>query len=258
MSPDRESSDARIHPIAAWRAVRNLRKNPQDTQQVFLLTEALRGDSGRDMVRRFRNDPRGRELLVRRPSLLNTLTRHDWLASLPDGSLGRAYLDFVNAERLSAQGLVELSIESGLFKGAGKSDRHWVGARLRDMHDLFHVLSGYGRDELGEICVLAFSYPHQRTRSFLVLALAGAVRLSRVIGDWRVLGAVWQAWRHGCRTQWLPVQDLEGMLAENVDALRERLHIAQPTRYLAVLQRARGKGRGLSNTFLSDSSQDTA
>ena len=34
-----------IKPIAAWRAMRELLKNPDDTSQVFHIIEALKGDS---------------------------------------------------------------------------------------------------------------------------------------------------------------------------------------------------------------------
>ena len=34
-----------IKPLAAWRAMRELLKNPDDTTQVFHIIEALKGDS---------------------------------------------------------------------------------------------------------------------------------------------------------------------------------------------------------------------
>ena len=37
------------------------------------------------------------------------------------------------------------------------ADRETFGNRLRDMHDLWHVLTGYGMDEAGEAANLAFN-----------------------------------------------------------------------------------------------------
>jgi ubiquinone biosynthesis protein COQ4 len=37
-------------------------------------------------------------------------------------------------------------------------EREFFGDRVRDMHDLWHVLTGYGRDEAGEAANLAFTY----------------------------------------------------------------------------------------------------
>lgn len=225
-----------VRPLAALRALAALRRNPQDTQQVFLLTEALRGRSGLRLIERVRADAAGQRLLRERPALLDSLTDRAYLRSLPEGSLGRAYLAFMASEDLSAEGLVEVSRDTGLYVAGDTSDRGYFSKRLRDMHDLFHVLTGYGRDELGEICVLAFSYPHQRTRSFALIAFFGMLSLRHRLGVRGVSAAVRQAWRQGRRAAWLPVQPLEQLLAEDLQALRERLGIAVPTRYLAVQQ----------------------
>ena len=126
------------------------------------------------------------------------------------------------------------------------SDRHYIGRRLRDMHDLFHVLCGYGRDELGELCVLAFSYPQQGTRSFAVIAGLGSVVMSRRLGEHGVLAAVRQAWRDGRSAAWLPVQPLDTLLTRDLAELRRELRIPTPTRYLAVIDRLRARGRAIS------------
>lgn len=235
-----------VRPFKALEALLALRRDPQDTRQVFLLTEALKGRSPFVLLHRFRADPLGAQRLRERRTLLETLNRTEWLRSLPPGSFGRVYHDFLAEEQLSAQGLVDISMSAGTATPDDGSDRHYIGRRLRDMHDLFHVLCGYGRDEVGEICVLAFSYPHQHTRSFAVIASLGALTLRR---RWKVpgvVGAVWQAWRHGRAAAWLPVQPLESLLTRDLAELRRELRIQPPTRYLAVLDRARARGRPLA------------
>ena len=59
-----------IKPIAAWRAMRELLKNPDDTSQVFHIIEALKGDSLGAAVRRLRTIDRGRELLAQKPDIV--------------------------------------------------------------------------------------------------------------------------------------------------------------------------------------------
>lgn len=226
-----------IQPLVALRALLALRRNPQDTRQVFILGEAIKGKAPFALLHRFRQDPMGRERLRERRKLIDTLKRTDWLASLPEGTLGRAYLAFMAEENLSAQGLVEISMEGGMTLPDDGSDRHFIGRQLRDVHDLFHVLSGYGRDELGEVCVLAFSYPHQGTRSFAVIATLGALHLHRRLKVPGVLRAVWQAWRQGRAATWLLAQPMEELLTQDLTQLRRQLNIAPPTRYLAVLER---------------------
>jgi ubiquinone biosynthesis protein COQ4 len=55
-----------IKPLAAWRAMRELLKNPDDTTQVFHIIEALKGDSLGAAVRRLRSSDRGRALACRK------------------------------------------------------------------------------------------------------------------------------------------------------------------------------------------------
>ena len=52
--------------------------------------------------------------------------------------------------------LVEASEEQADALDAD-SDLALFATRQRDMHDLWHVLTEYGRDELGEACLLGFT-----------------------------------------------------------------------------------------------------
>lgn len=234
-----------VRPLVALRALLALRRNPQDTRQVFILGEAIKGQSPFTLLHRVRRDPMGAQRLRERRKLIDTLQRTDWLASLPEGSFGRTYHAFLAEQNLSAQGLVEVSMAGGMTMPDDGSDRHYLGRQMRDMHDLFHVLSGYGRDELGEVCVLAFTYPHQGTRSFAVIASLGALVLRRRLKVPGVLRAVWQAWRHGKAATWLLVQPMEELLPQNLQHLRQQLGIQAPTRYLAVLDRLAAQGRAV-------------
>lgn len=231
-----------IRPLVALRALRGIQKNPEDTQQVFVLTEALRGRSGLQLVHRFEEHPSGRKILKQRRSLLAILQNHAALELLPEGSLGRAYLDFMKSEQLSAQALVDSAKNTGLYKPGNTSDRVYLGSRLRDMHDLFHVLTGYGRDELGEMCVLAFCYPQQGTRSFAVLSFFGTLKLRRKLGLPEVTRATRQAYQHGKYAAWIPGEPIEDLLGENLEGLRARWRILPPTEYRAVIAKTQAQG----------------
>jgi ubiquinone biosynthesis protein COQ4 len=102
-------ADFRLHPIAAWRAMRALTRDREDTRQVFLLNDALRGRTTLRQLDRFRRTETGRTVLAERRQLLDRLSDRGSLGALPAGSLGRAYHDFMAAEHLSAEGLVAAS-----------------------------------------------------------------------------------------------------------------------------------------------------
>jgi ubiquinone biosynthesis protein COQ4 len=236
----------RVQPLAAARALKNLLKDPQDTRQVALLTSALRGRSGQIQYNRFKTSPNGARILAEKRRLGDVLDNHAYLATLPENSLGRRYLAFMAEENLSAKGLKDVTAEATAnLKDAGE-DVMIFADRTRDLHDLYHVIAGYGRDEIGELSVLAFSYPQQRLRSYAVIAFFGALNFSNLlarhkIGARYVFGAIAQAYRHGKQAAWLPGEDIEALLPENIETLRRRLNIAPPDKYQALIERIRAK-----------------
>lgn len=92
------AGDTRLRPFEAMRAVRKLIATPGDTSQVFVIFRAMRGRSGQRSFRRFVESPVGQAVLRERRDLFPILTDREGLERLPPGSLGRAYLDFVEAE----------------------------------------------------------------------------------------------------------------------------------------------------------------
>jgi len=232
-----------VRPIEALRALRDFSRNPQDTTQVFRLTDALRGRSMIAPFERFRATAHGARVLRERLPLLAALSNRAALLALPAGTFGRAYADFMAEEDLSAEGLVALSGAKESWTGAGASDMEFYGARLREMHDLYHVLAGYGRDELGEICVLAFSYKQVGTRSFRAIYGLGQVKLALEWRSWNVLAAIREAERHGQVAAWLPAENLENLLGEDLNLLRQRFNISSPVIYQALIRQMRARAQ---------------
>jgi ubiquinone biosynthesis protein COQ4 len=202
------SIDTRLHPVQAFRAVRRLIAAPDDTGQVFIVLQALRGRSGVRLFRRFAAEPTGAAVLRDRRCLLATLRNHAALARLAEASLGRAYLAFMTEEELSADALAETSQQN--WRPAPSEDLTLFRDRQRDSHDLGHVLTGYGRDPLGELCLLAFNYAQSRHLGMAMIVLMGLAKMPRGAG--RERRAVLQAWRAGRRAAWLAGQDWEARL----------------------------------------------
>lgn len=219
----------RIRPLDAWRAIRALIRNPDDTGQVFRIIEALSGNSGEKTFRRFQNDPTGARILQERRSLLKTLSDRAALGALPEGTLGRTYFDFVSREQLSADGLVEASREGSNGWDYGV-ERRLFGDRLRDMHDLWHVTTGYGRDLVGEAALLAFSFA--QTRNPGVGFIVAVAWLKAGNGVERRLIA--EGFRRGRACGWLPAADWEALLAQPLEDVRKQLRVGMPPRYEPV------------------------
>ena len=234
-----QPTSTRLHPIAAIRAMRSLKRDREDTRQVFLLLDALRGKTSLRQFARFRKTETGRAVLADRRRLLDRLADRDRLAALPPGTLGRAYYEFMATEHLSAQGLVAASqFEETLPPG---EDMTLFRERSREMHDLLHVVTGYGRDPLGEACLVAFSFAQTGLKGFALIALWAAQRIARRLPGQPVRRAVLEGYRRGRRAEWLYAADWEALLAEPVEAIRARYRVGEPLYYRQVLAAMRGK-----------------
>lgn len=225
-------SRQRMQPITAWRALRRLIADPEQTHEVFTVIRALSGPALENGCRRFSQTAVGARVLEQKVDLLDTLANREQLAALPTDSLGRHYLSFVTRENITAEGLVDASNADGQFEDMDP-DLARFGMRQRDMHDLWHTLTQYGRDELGEVCLLAFTYAQTRNRGIGAICLAGCAKLRRHYGN-GVFGAAWRAFRHGKRAAWLPGQDWELLLTQPISDVRTTLNIPEPQSYQAL------------------------
>jgi len=218
-----------MQPLVALRAITRLVKNPNETREVFTIIRALSGSDLEKGLKRFQATEVGKTVLQDRRQLTSVLNDRTKLASLPPSSFGRAYLEFITDEGLSADGLVEAS--EGEKKEPFKDpDLMLFAARQRDMHDLWHVLTRYGRDELGEACLLGFTYAQNRNRGVGFIALVGCLKLHGKYG-FSATRAIFRAFRDGRRAAWLPAQDWELLLGQPLDSVRRELGIHIPKIY---------------------------
>ena len=151
----------RMQPLVALRALKELVRNPDDTRKVFEVIEAMAGNANEKSAARFKQTPSGQRILATQGSLLDSLRARDALQAMSADSLGRAYLHFLDSENLSFDGLVEAS-ETTRLQEEGDKDSQRFMLRQRDQHDLWHVVTGYGRDIAGEASLLAFTYAQTR------------------------------------------------------------------------------------------------
>lgn len=226
----------RVRPIVALRAVRALIRNPESTGEVFKVIEALKGGSLEQAVERMAASAQGRDLLQRMPSIIQHLSDREALAAMPEGSLGRAYLDFVQAGNLSAEGLVEASEEAPRKNLTTwfEPEEVWLADRLRDFHDLQHVLTGYGRDEIGELCLLSFMTTQTYNRGISFIVWVGRREYRRDMPQLDVDGLVREGRDIARAARWLPEVPWEERLGEPLEALRAELGLRPPEKYLAA------------------------
>jgi ubiquinone biosynthesis protein COQ4 len=223
--------------FAALKALRRLLRDKEDTGQVFEIMGALNGPTTARNFERLLASPGGGKLAWEHVELAPKLMDDAWLDGFAAGTVGAAYRDFIRSERLSAEGLAQISRER---RGNAVDETHpyaWFGRRIRDSHDIWHVLSGYHRDGLGEACLVAFSYGQTGSLGWAVIALGAALRTRK--GRHPYAQAIWQGYQRGKAADWLPGADYVALMAEPLEAARRRLGITPATLYEAIPHEAR-------------------
>ncbi|HEY1838246.1 MAG TPA: Coq4 family protein [Rhizomicrobium sp.] len=215
----------------ALRAVRILLANPDDTVQVFRIMAALNSGTSVKNYHRLIATPEGGRLAYRREELVTRLTNRAWLAQFAAGTVGAAYRAFLERTGFSADGLESVSKEVH----PERDEEHpyaWMGRRERDLHDIWHVLTGYrAEDPLGELCLVAFSYAQNKGLGWAFIAVAGALKSFGETNGKAVRRAIHEGYRHGRAAKWLHAEDIATLFAEPLDAARKRLNIAKPVAY---------------------------
>jgi ubiquinone biosynthesis protein COQ4 len=222
-----------LRPLTAIRAIRDLFANPNETQYVFEIIEALQGPALIKMRHRLQRSEQGRQLLRERPNLVPLLNDREPLRALPEGSLGRVYLEFVEREGISADGLVSASELTR--QGAEAAELRWLRDWLRDTHDLWHAVLGYQGDLVGEAALLAFSHHETRNMGVGMIATVAWFKLGRItdpgIGARR---AIADGRRRARRAAWFVEVPWHQWLARPIEEVRRELGVDGIAQYKPV------------------------
>lgn len=228
----------RVRPFKALQAFGDLVNDRDDTRHVFSFFEAVNGRSQERWFDRFFDSDYGRSVVADRERIGRILTDRATLQSHGGGTFAAAYLHYLDSENLHP---------TGVF------DAHWDQApddmaKLRDCypqlyaltymmaltHDLYHVLTGYGRDPLGEAVLLVFTGTQTGSRGSRLLGRMAGLRIRAEIPSWPVGRMVGEAVRLARTSTPFASVDLLELLPLPLDEARARLNLARPELYLAT------------------------
>ncbi|MEM9501866.1 MAG: Coq4 family protein [Pseudomonadota bacterium] len=242
-----------FHPLKVLRHFGKLVEDKEDTEQVFHIIEATKGRKSHRQAWDFIQSVDGQRFLREETDIPAMLDDHARWIDLPDNSVGQRYMAFMKREGLTAAGLVEESHKWTPPAGRPDDLTEWYFNRLRDTHDLFHVLTGYGRDALGEASLLGFSYAQNHNKGVVFIAYAGARQIKKVSGTQAPLfSAVREGQRLGKAAAKLAHVDVEAVMREDIDEARERLNIGKPLIYRECLRILESEGNIASDLGLSE------
>jgi len=237
----------------AFSSIRKLLANGDDTTQVFKIMRALNVGNSPMNYARFIATEQGGRMAYERIELAPLLAQPGYAKQFAPGTVGAAYNHFLESTGYSADGLAEVS------KVNREEDMPhpyaWFGRRVRDTHDIWHVLTGYKADEsLGESALVAFSYAQVGGLGWAFIGGASALKSLKVTGNSLFAKAVWEGYKRGRKATWFPAEDYEKLLHEPLDAARQRLGLGEPVAYLKA-QRELGEEMA---SYLSAKNQQPA
>lgn len=196
-----------IHYLRTLSGVVGMIRNPEGTDSVFDIEDGLRRSGATDsFLERVRSLPGVSALMAER--YLAPPLDLDALAAMPAGSLGQA---------LSGH-LVEHGFDPDYYRKVEVvSDLDWVLMRMRQSHDIWHVVTGIGTDRVGEIALKAFELAQTWRPMAAVITCGGLLRY--LIKDPEQMGVVLAGIGHGYQL---------GHRAQPLLAQRWELHWERP------------------------------
>lgn len=199
------------------RAFGRLLNNPNDVRQVFVLGVAINARHFPDFMARFVAAPGGRELLRDKPAIDSRAIDFTALAALPPDTLGGAF----------ARHLKDNNLDPDLFQAPPGLPEPvaYVVQRIRQTHDLWHVLTGYATDIPGELALQAFYYGLIGLPSSLLISLFGTLRYTRRFRRTNLLRAVHKGYQRGRQAAFLPTVRWEEMWQQPLTEVRRRVGI---------------------------------
>jgi ubiquinone biosynthesis protein COQ4 len=224
--------------------LRKLIANKEETVHVFEIIKALSGKSIFNGYQRMLTLQEGARQAYLRPEMAAKLSDDAWLATFAPGTVGAHYREFINLRSFAADGLVDESRKAS--DAADVDSAHpvaWYARRIRDIHDIWHVLTGYRTDTLGEASILAFTHGQVKNRGIAFIVMAAAFEMTRSHPNSQYGRAMLEGYRHGKAAKWLPAEDYDALFAEPLEAARKRLNIQTPVIYESVPLEARNAYR---------------
>ena len=159
--------------------------HPGELDNVFAIARHLQGSPLATQMQRHLLEHPGMAALVEagwRPAPVDL----DQLLALPAGSLGHAYAQHLRGQGLTAESLIDPTPIT--------SPQQYLTHRLRETHDIVHVLTGFGVDGPGELGLQAFNLAQVRSPLAVMLIFGG---LLNVLQEDEPLEPLLRALSHG-------------------------------------------------------------
>ncbi|MDJ0790033.1 MAG: Coq4 family protein [Myxococcota bacterium] len=224
----------KLGPVRLVRELARARRTGPVPETVFRLLRPFHGPELDTIYDRCMRDDTARRILEEGRSLHPVLLDFRRLRSLPDGTLGREYARFMDENEIDIVSFAEASWKH-MVREDYANDAAWTLAnRLRDIHEIVHVISGYGTDVLGEMCEIVFNIREDpRPRAAWFAVKTNLVKFRRM-GAPEAEATIREAHARGQRAGLMVGTDWEALLDWPLEDVRRKLGISPPPSYVPI------------------------
>jgi ubiquinone biosynthesis protein COQ4 len=212
---------AKLSTVERWRrglrALATVVADPEQTDQVLVFANYVNAGTSPSRLQYFFDDPSGQRLFAEHRTIDSHTVDLDQLAALPAGTLGHAYAEFLQSRGFTPD------VFEGSPEGVSDPRASYLIQRLRQTHDLWHVVTGTPTDPGSEVALQAFTYAQVGAPSALILSIVGTLRgLRQKPGMVRDVVA---AYRTGIHAEKLAAFPWEDHWATPLAEVRAMLHL---------------------------------
>jgi ubiquinone biosynthesis protein COQ4 len=162
------------------------------TEQIHLVEETTGRRRLARALRELFDGEEGRALLRDRPELCRAQVDFDALRALPEGTLGRAYVDHLDRNGITAD------LQARPTRHVEDPDVSYLVRRFRQTHDIWHPLLDLGIAPHEEVIIHAFSFGQLQLPVSALVVFFGSIKHLVLEQRWGALRrALGQAYRSG-------------------------------------------------------------
>jgi ubiquinone biosynthesis protein COQ4 len=221
---DITSLSAPVRWRRALAALARVMRHPDETEQVLIFTSYANAGTNATRFERFFADARGQQLYTDQRAIDSTTIDLGALYALPAGTLGHAYASFMMRHGLTP------NVFDGPPDDITDPRRSYVIQRMRQTHDLWHVVTNAETDPAGEVALQAFYWAQLGAPSSGILAALGTLRTLR--HEPRIVRDVVAMIRLGRRADRMPTFIWEDHWATPLAEVRRALNLPEAPRVI--------------------------
>lgn len=167
------------------------------------------------------SDEIGRQILKEKPRITSTSLNLDYLRSLPDNTIGKNYINWLDKEGVSPDTRVQV-------KYIDNEELSYIFQRYRECHDFYHAITGLPIIIEGEISVKVFEFMNIGIPMTGLGALFAPLRLKS--SQRKRLREIYYPWaiKNGIYSKPLINVYWEKILEQDVDEFRKQMGIETP------------------------------